>query len=242
MSYNIHIDQFDGPFDLLLFFIERDEVDIYDIPISKITNDFLDYINKLDELDMDVASEFIFVAATLMKIKSKMMLPRPTLDVDGNEIDPRDELVLHLLEYKRYKIVVKELSELETNRLEKQKRGNIESELKTIASDHNLEHEIENIDLFRLLKVYDKAIKRFEIEQSRPKHTVIKYPYSVDEQKEYILNKVNQSKVSFEEILKEATEKIHLIFNFLAILDLLQAELITLKIGEGYNNFWILRK
>ena len=242
MSYNIHIEQFDGPFDLLLFFIERDEVDIYDIPISNITNDFLAYIHKLDELDMDVASEFIFVAATLMKIKSKMMLPRPTLDEDGNEVDPRKELVQHLLEYKRYKIVVKELSDLEDNRQQKQKRGNIDDELNTIASQHNLENEIESVDLFRLLKVYDKAIKRFEIEQSKPKHTVVKYPYTVDQQKEYILDKVNQSKVAFEEILKEATEKIQLIFNFLAILDLLQAELITLKIGEGYNNFWILRK
>lgn len=242
MSYNIHLEQFDGPFDLLLFFIERDEVDIYDIPISKITNDFLDYIHQLDQLDMDVASEFIFVAATLMKIKSKMMLPRPALDGDGNEIDPREELVQHLLEYKRYKEVVKELSALEDSRLSKQKRGNIEKELKSIATLHNVEHEIENIDLFKLLKAYDKAMKRFEIEQSKPKHTVVKYPYSVDEQKTYILNKVKKKRISFEEILDEATEKIQLIFNFLAILDLLQAEKITLKIGEGYNNFWILSK
>ena len=178
MSYNIHIEQFDGPFDLLLFFIERDELDIYDIPISKITNDFLDYIHQLDQLDMEVASEFIFVAATLMKIKSKMMLPRPTLDEEGNEIDPREELVQHLLEYKRYKEVVKELSVLEQDRLAKQKRGNIEEELKSIAILNNVEHEIESIDLFKLLKVYDKAMKRFEIEQSKPKHTIVKYPYT----------------------------------------------------------------
>lgn len=242
MSYNIHIEQFDGPFDLLLFFIERDEVDIYDIPISKITNDFLDYIHQLEQLDMEVASEFIFVAATLMKIKSKMMLPRPTLDEEGNEVDPREELVQHLLEYKRYKEVVKELSELETERLKREKRGNIKEELKSIASLTNVDHEIESIDLFKLLKVYDKVMKRFEIEKAKPKHTVIKYPYTVDEQKTYILNKVEKKRMPFEEILEEATEKIYVIFNFLAILDLLQAEKITLKIGEGYNNFWILKR
>jgi len=242
VSYNIHIEQFDGPFDLLLFFIERDELDIYDIPISKITNDFLDYVHHLDQLDMEVASEFIFVAATLMKIKSKLMLPRTLLDEDGNEVDPREELVQHLLEYKRYKEVVKELSSLEDARLTKEKRGNIESELKHIATQNNVEHELENIDLFKLLKVYDKVIKQFEIEQSKPQHTVVKYPYTVDEQKDYILKRVQKSKVSFEDILKEAKEKIQVIFNFLAILDLLQVEKITLKIGEGYNNFWILSK
>ena len=242
MSYNIHIEQFDGPFDLLLFFIERDELDIYDIPISQITHNFLEYIHQLDELDMEVASEFIFVAATLMKIKSKMMLPRPTLDNEGNEVDPREELVQHLLEYKRYKEVVKQLSTLEEERLKKEKRGNITQEIKTIATLNNVEHEIESIDLFKLLKVYDRVIKRFEIEQSKPKHTVIKYPYTVDEQKEYILNKIKKKKVSFTEIIDEASEKIHLIFNFLAILDLLQAGMITLKIGEGYNNFWIVKK
>ena len=242
MSYNIHIDQFDGPFDLLLFFIERDELDIYDIPISKITTDFLEYIHKLEELDIEVASEFIFVAATLMKVKSKMMIPRPTLDNEGKEIDPREELIQHLIEYKRYKEVVKELALFEEKRLQKEKRGNINQELKIIAAENNVEDELENIDLFRLLKVFDKAIKRFEIEQSKPVHTVVKYPYSVEEQKKYILEKVNKSKVSFEEILKETKEKIHLIFSFLAILDLLQVEEITLKIGEGYNNFWILKK
>ena len=242
MSYNIHIEQFDGPFDLLLFFIERDELDIYDIPISQITNDFLETVHQLEKLDMEVASEFIFVAATLMKIKSKLMLPRTLVDEEGNEIDPREELVQHLIEYKRFKEVVKELSSLEDDRLTREKRGNVEAELKLIAIQNNVEHELENIDLFKLLKVYDKVIKRFEIEQTKPKHTVVKYPYTVDEQKDYILKKVRNKKVAFEELLSEAKEKIHIIFNFLAILDLLQIGEITLKIGEGYNNFWILSK
>ena len=93
MSYEIKLPLFEGPFDLLLFFIERDEIDIMDIPISKITNDFFEYISDLESMNIEVASEFIVVAATLMRIKSKMLLPRLSLDEEGNEIDPRENLL-----------------------------------------------------------------------------------------------------------------------------------------------------
>jgi segregation and condensation protein A len=99
-NFEIKLPLFEGPFDLLLFFIERDELDIYDIPIATITNDFLNYMRQLETLNMELASEFILVAATLMRIKSKMLLPRPQIDEQGNEIDPREELVKHLLESK----------------------------------------------------------------------------------------------------------------------------------------------
>ena len=103
-TFTIQLPQFKGPFDLLLFFIERDELDIYDIPIAKITDEFLEYIRAMEALNIDLASEFILVAATLMRIKAKMLIPRQILDEEGNEIDPRDELVQRLLEYKRYKL------------------------------------------------------------------------------------------------------------------------------------------
>ena len=109
-KFEIKLPLFEGPFDLLLFFIERDELDIYDIPIAQITDDFLQYLDHLEQLNVEVASEFILVAATLMRIKAKMLLPRPVIDEDGNEIDPREELVRHLLEYKKYKSVVSTLS------------------------------------------------------------------------------------------------------------------------------------
>ena len=111
MSYEIKLPLFEGPFDLLLFFIERDEIDIMDIPISKITNDFFEYISDLESMNIEVASEFIVVAATLMRIKSKMLLPRLSLDEEGNEIDPREELVEHLIEYKKYKSVISDFSD-----------------------------------------------------------------------------------------------------------------------------------
>jgi segregation and condensation protein A len=130
LSFEIKLPLFEGPFDLLLFFIERDELDIYDIPISKITNDFLDYLKHLEQMNIEVASEFILVASTLMRIKAKMLLPRPQMDEEGNEIDPREELVRHLLEYKKYKSVLQELSAMEGMMQEKQKRGNAKKEVK----------------------------------------------------------------------------------------------------------------
>ena len=111
-TYNIKLPLFEGPFDLLLFFIERDELDIFNIPIAKITDDFLDYIRQIEAMNIDLASEFILVAATLMRIKAKMLIPRKPLDEEGNEIDPRDELVQRLLEYKRYKSVLDEMLSL----------------------------------------------------------------------------------------------------------------------------------
>lgn len=124
-SYQIKLPQFEGPFDLLLFFIERDELDIYNIPIARMTNDFLAYIHQLESLNIELASEFILFISTLMRIKAKMLLPRKELDEQGNEIDPRRELVDKLMEYKRFKEAAAEMALMEAERLLQQKRGNI---------------------------------------------------------------------------------------------------------------------
>ena len=116
-SYQIKLPQFEGPFDLLLFFIERDELDIYNIPITNIINDFLDYIHKSEELNIELSSEFILFISTLMRIKAKMLLPRKELDAQGNEIDPREELVNKILEYKRFKEASAQMAEMEALRM-----------------------------------------------------------------------------------------------------------------------------
>lgn len=240
MSFEIKLPLFEGPFDLLLFFIERDELDIYDIPISKITHDFLDYIHKLEKMNIEVASEFILVAAKLMRIKAKMLLPRPQLDEEGNEIDPRDELVKHLLEYKKYKSVVEEFANLEEEQLFKEKRGNINKELKKLSEAVNVESELQNVDLYKLLKVFQQVMERYKLEQEKPTHTVQEFPYTIAAQKSYLMDKLStQKKVSFEKIIQDNPYKIAVIYNFLAILELLQSGIITLHLGIGYNNFWI---
>lgn len=243
MSYEIKLPLFEGPFDLLLFFIERDELEIYDIPISKITEDFIAYIDELEKLNLDVASEFILVAATLMRIKAKLLLPREKLDEQGNDIDPRDELVRHLLEYKKYKSVIGELAELEENRSLKEKRGNVLKELKKLSESTDVESELQDVDLYKLLKVYERVLVRFEEEQKNPVHTIVPYPYTIADKKKEILSKlVDKNKISFEDVIVGDNNKVAVIFNFLAILELLQMQLIGITLGEGYNNFWVQKR
>ncbi|MDN3668911.1 segregation/condensation protein A [Echinicola jeungdonensis] len=240
MSFEIKLPLFEGPFDLLLFFIERDELDIYDIPISKITLDFLDYIHRLEKMEIEVASEFILVAASLMKIKSKMLIPRPELDENGEEIDPREELIRHLLEYKKYKSVIGELSDLEENRLSKKKRGNIQEELKELSKTEDVEREIQDLDLYKILKVFQRVMAKYSSRTDDTKHTVVQYPYTIDQQKNFVLERIGlKRRMAFTDFIAYKPDKIFVIYTFLAILELLQLSQVTLKLGEGFNNFWV---
>jgi len=239
-NFEVRLPLFEGPFDLLLFFIERDELDIYDIPIAKITTDFLEYIHHFEELNIEVASEFILVAATLMRIKSRMLLPRPQIDEAGNEVDPREELIKHLLEYKKYKSVIDDFHKMEEAELTKEKRGNIMKELRSLAESTNVEAELQDVDLFKLLTVFEKVLKRQEEEKNKPVHQVIQYPYTIDGQKQFIASTLSaKSRVAFTDLFEGAPTRISLIFNFLAILEMLANGQLEIQLGEGYNNFWI---
>lgn len=240
MSFEIKLPLFEGPFDLLLFFIERDELDIYDIPISKITHDFLDYLKHLEKMEIEVASEFILVAATLMKIKSKLLIPRPELDENGEEIDPREELIRHLLEYKKYKSVVGDLSDMEATRMTKEKRGNIASELKELSKVDDVESEMQDVDLYKILKVFQRIMAKYASRTDETTHTVVQYPYTIDQQKNFVLDRISfKMRMPFSEFIEYKPDKIFVIYTFLAILELLQLSMVTIKLGEGFNNFWV---
>ncbi|MEQ8362332.1 MAG: segregation/condensation protein A [Cyclobacteriaceae bacterium] len=239
-NFEVRLPLFEGPFDLLLFFIERDELDIYDIPIATITKDFLDYMHHMETLNVEVASEFILVAATLMRIKSKMLLPRPQIDEQGNEVDPREELIKHLLEYKKYKSVIDDFHKMEESELLKEKRGNIMKELRSLAEITNVEAELQDVDLFKLLTVFEKVLKRQEEEKNKPVHQVIQYPFTIDGQKQFITSELaTKSRIAFTDLFHGAPTRISLIFNFLAILEMLANGQLGIQVGEGYNNFWI---
>lgn len=241
-TFEVKLPLFEGPFDLLLFFIERDELDIYDIPIYKITNDFLFYIQHLEKLNVEVASEFILVAATLMRIKSKMLLPRPQIDALGNELDPREELVRHLLEYKKYKSVVEVFHKMEETELMKEKRGNLVKELRVLAESTNVEAELQDVTVFKLMTIFEKVLKRLEAEKNKPVHQIIQYPYTIEGQKKFISDEIMKSeRVSFNQVLEAFPSRLGLIFNFLAILDMLALQLLSIQVGEGFNNFWITK-
>lgn len=240
MSFEIKLPLFEGPFDLMLFFIERDELDIYDIPIAKIANDFLDYIHHLEKLEIEVASDFILFAATLMKIKSRMLIPRPELNESGEEIDPREELIRNLLEYKKYKSVVEDLASMEIEQLSKEKRGNLISELESLSKLEDVDAEMQHVDLYKLLKVFQRTMSKMASRVDETMHTVIQYPYTIEQQKDFVLEKISfQNQVPFTDFISYKPDKIFVIYTFLAILELLQLSLVTIVLGEGYNNFWV---
>jgi len=240
VTYTIKIKHFEGPFDLLLFFIERDELDIYDIPIAKITDDFLKYIREVEAMNIDVASEFIVVAATLMRIKARLLLPRKELDDLGNEIDPRDELVKRLLEYKRYKEILEQLRSHEDRRSKIVHRGNVTSELQKIANKALVDVELESVTLFKLLKAFSRVMSRFEESSHSAMHTMVRYQYTVSEQQDMILSALDKSvRAGFQEMFGKCENRIHAIVTFLALLELLNAQQVIITQGLGANNFWI---
>jgi segregation and condensation protein A len=237
-SYQIKLPQFEGPFDLLLFFIERDELDIYNIPITRITNDFLGYIQQQDSLNIEMSSEFILFISTLMRIKAKMLIPRKEVDADGKEIDPRDELVSKLLEYKKFKEASAQMAEMEALRMLMVKRGNIHKELSGIGEDASEGTEIQNITLFKLMKAFEKAMQKYSDRVNKPVHTVVQYRYTMDDSRDDMLKLVQEDKtVSFEKIFQRAENRVHAIFLFLSLLELVQQKYMRIMIGEGKNNF-----
>lgn len=240
VPYTIKLPQFEGPFDLLLFFIERDELDIQDIPIAKITDDFLAYLHAMERMNIDLAGEFMLMAATLCRIKARMLLPRKPLDEQGNEIDPRQELVDRLLEYKRYKSVLDDLRALEEDRARKTTRGNLSQELQKIATRALVDAELENLTLFHLLKAFERVMQRFEQSQPRAVHQVARFSYTVEEQQLYILARIPQGgQAGFRELFGECKDRIHAIVTFLALLELLNMQRVTVLPGTGVNSFWV---
>ncbi len=239
-SYQIKLPQFEGPFDLLLFFIERDELDIYNIPITRITNDFLDYIHSSEELNIELSSEFILFVSTLMRIKAKMLLPRKELDAQGNEIDPREELVNKILEYKRFKEASQQMAEMEALRMLMVKRGNIQKELTQIGEEESEGTEIQHITLFKLMKAFERVMQRYSDRFNKPVHTVVQYNYTMEQSRDDMLNLAREEKnLSFERIFRHCENRVHAIFQFLSLLELVQQKFLKILIGEGKNNFII---
>jgi segregation and condensation protein A len=239
-GYHIKLPQFEGPFDLLLFFIERDELDIYNIPITKIIKDFLDYVHTQGQLNIELSSEFILFISTLMRIKAKMLLPRKELDAQGNEIDPRQELIDKILEYKRFKEAAAKMAEMEAIRMLMMKRGNLQKELSQIGEEAAEGTEIQTVTLFKLMKAFERVMQRVHDRNNKPVHTVIRYNYTMEGSREEMMQTVLQEKtVSFEKIFEIAQNRIHAIFLFLSLLELAQQRYMTLILGEGRNNFII---
>jgi segregation and condensation protein A len=237
-TYQIKLSQFEGPFDLLLFFIERDELDIYNIPINQIIRDFLDFVHGQESLNIELSSEFILFISTLMRIKARMLLPRRELDEQGNEIDPRQELINKVLEYKRYKEASAKMADMEATRMLMIRRGNLQKELSAIGEQAGEGTEIQTISLFKLMKTFERVVIRVQERQNKPSHTVVQYKYTSEGCRDQVLALVTRDRIlPFEKIIELCENRIHAIFLFLSILELVQQKYMTILVGEGRNNF-----
>ncbi len=181
MSYRIKLENFEGPLDLLLYFIRRDELDIYDIPISKITKDFVAVIEEWKKLNMVIAGDFIVMASTLMRVKAKMMIPRPELDEDGDIIDPREELMKQLIDYRRFRDaadMLDEMADRSNNFIPRQ----FEQEIPNL-DDQDLGMFFRDVTLYDLARVFKEAI------ENRPiisQFELNREPIKLEKQKEFI--------------------------------------------------------
>ena len=232
--YKIKLEHFEGPLDLLLFFIKRDELNIYDIPISKITKEFLEYVNFIKLMDLEIAGDFILMASTLMHIKVKMLLPRE-IDEKGEEIDPRADLIKALLEYKKYKEVAEELLFFEANQRKISFRGNTDTDPKESPADY--EYLLKNITVYDLAKAFKSVIEGIK---EKPVHEIRKTNISIDEQIQFILDKVNELKeIHFLSLVQGMKEKIRIVITFIALLELVKMQQVAIKASINFNDFII---
>lgn len=226
--YRVQLKNFEGPLDLLLFFIKRDELDIYDIPISYITKQFLEYINLMEELDLDVASEFILMASMLMSIKAKMMLPQEKSDEELDEHDPRYELVQRLLEYKRFKEMAGKMKDTAEEAQKSYFRGTHEAD----QVDKQASGEaLQDVTMFDLMAAFKKVLA--DIKKQEAVHHVEKIEYTVEEQTEYVLDRLQKSgRTSFRTMCSELKNQIKIVVTFLAILEMLKERQINLYVED----------
>ena len=237
MAYRVRLKNFEGPLDLLLFLIKKNEVDIYDIPIAAITKQYLEYVEIIKLLDLEVASEFILLAATLIRIKAKMLLPRPADDEEEEIIDPRMELVTRLLEYKRFKEVAYKLADLENERSHLFNRGYHES---LEDGDDDEIHFGEDVTLFSLITTFKQVLDRMPKETY---HEVEDIKISLEEQIDYILDYVKEDRrVAFYDLIVKLSDRLIVIVTFIALLELIRRGEVIARQSVPFGEIWIARK
>jgi segregation and condensation protein A len=231
MVYKVKLPIFEGPFDLLLFLIKKNEVDVYDIPVAEITHQYLEYLELMKMLDLDVAGEFIEMVATLMLIKVRLLLPRIANGEDEEIQDPRAQLVAQLLEYQRFKEVSGDFQKLETDRRHYFSRAVPEKVRQRLNSDGD--ELLDDVSLFDLLAAFKKAL------DSIPKvtvHQVNVVKVTIEQQVKFIFEKFGKrSYMFFSEFTKTIENKIELIVTFMAILDLIRLQFLSAKQSDNFG-------
>jgi len=238
MAYQVKLDIFEGPLDLLLFFIQRDEIDIYDIPISRITDQYLGYLDLLIQLNIGVAGEYIRMAATLMRIKARTLLPQLAVTGEDEEIeDPRAELVQMLLEYKQFKEIATDLKVRETEYLQYYQR---QPNLRIIDTDVSPDEVLNDVTLYDLMHTFQELLKNIPEPVT---HNIKRIDVTIRQQSRYIVSLLQgKSSVYFSEIMQDLQSKIVVIVTFIALLDMIKNRRVNIFQNEVFDDFRIEMK
>ena len=244
MAISVKLEAFEGPLDLLLHLIEKNKVDIYDIPIVEITNQYLEYIKAMEASDMNVMSEFLVMAATLVDIKCKMLLPKE-VNEEGVEEDPRAELVQKLLEYKMYKYMSFELKDMQLeNGFSLCKEQTLPDEVKNFREPINYEELIGDMNLNKLHEIFNFMMQRREdkIDPIRSQYgNIEKEEVDMEAKAKYIEDFVySHRRFSFRDLLEKQGSKVEIIVTFLVILELMKIGKITIVQDDLFDDIEIL--
>ena len=236
MAYQVKLENFEGPMDLLLYFIRRDELDIYDIPIGQITKDFVDMIEEWKRMNMLIAGEFIVMAASLMRVKAKMMIPRPELDDEGVIIDPRTELMQQLIDYKRFRDAAEMLDSIAGERSHVVPRQ-FEQDIKVLDGDE-IGSLLRDVTLYDLARVFKEAM------ENRPvmsQFELNREPIKLEQQKEFLFKYFDgDGRLKFSTLLKNLKTRLEIIVTFLAILDLVREGTCTLQQNDVFDDIELI--
>lgn len=243
MAISYKLDKFEGPLDLLLHLIEKHKIDIYDIPIAEITQQYLLYVQQMEKEDLNVVSDFLVMAATLLDIKSKMLLP-VEVNEEGEEEDPRAELVARLLEYKLYKVMALELQDREdTAQRLLYKEPSVPKEVAKYEPPVDLDQLLGDVTLARLQRIFQSVMKRQEekIDPIRSKFGTIKRePVSLEKKISSIMNYARKKRTfSFRQLLETQNDKLEMVVTFLAILELMKIGKIHLTQEHTFDDMYI---
>ncbi len=243
MTISYKLEKFEGPLDLLLHLIEKNKVDIYDIPIVEITKQYLDYVNQMEKEDLNIVSDFLVMAATLLDIKSRMLLPAPETE-EGEEEDPRAELVARLLEYKKYKLMAQELADMEEEAGDVLfKMPTVPKEVAKYESPVDLDKLLDGLTLAKLQRIFDSVMRRQKekIDPIRSKFGTIKRePISLETKIMDVMHYARKHrKFSFRQMLERQRDKLEVVVSFLAILELMKIGKIHLTQEHTFDDMWI---
>ncbi len=246
MGIQVKLQVFEGPLDLLLHLIDKNKVNIYDIPIVEITRQYLEYVNQMDKQDLDVVSEFLVMAATLLDIKTKMLLPKE-VNEEGEEQDPRDELVRKLLEYKMYKYMSYELRDREILAERSfYKPSTVPPEVAKYEPPVNLDELLADVTLSKLNEIFKQVMKRQEekVDPIRSKfRNIEKEEVSLGDKIIYVRDYVKRNHVfSFRKLLESQHSKMHIIVSFLAILELMKMGEITIQQDGTFEDIIVSKR